>query len=282
MTITQLPLETIDAEALPRDRFTLDEEALATLQRSILTEGLRQPIEVFPLAGRPPCDWGLISGLRRLTVFRNLARIRGNGDYASIPVVVRTPETIPEAMAAMVTENEVRAEITPWEKATLILESVRLDYFPTPDAALLTLYPYISPTARSRLRAVAGVVEALGDIMLGGPTYSLRQLLRISGALRLGFGPLIEVALREHHEKTPAAQWELIQNILIEAEESLTEPQTPQAPGRPRRLLYPRSNLIIRRERIPGGYRLIFTGEEARGMLMDSVLDQIERLYAPV
>jgi ParB family chromosome partitioning protein len=282
MNITQLPLDTIDADALPRDRITLDEEALATLQRSILYDGLRQPIEVFPLAGRPPCDWGLISGLRRLTVFRALAAIRPDGPFATIPVVIRTPDTIPDAMAAMVTENEVRADISPWEKATLILESVRLEYFATPDAALLALYPHISPTARSRLRAVVTVVEAMGDYLLGGPTYSLRQLLRISGALRLGFGPLIEVALREHHEKTPAVQWDLLQNILLESEQTLTEPQTPQSPGRPRRLLYPRSNLIIRRERIPGGYRLIFTGEEARGMLMDSVLDQIERLYTPV
>lgn len=282
MTITELSLASIDAEALPRDRFALDPEALETLQRSILCDGLRHPIEVFPLAGCPPCDWGLISGLRRLTAFRNLARLRGNGDFATIPAVIRTPDSIPAAMAAMVTENEVRAEVTPWEKATLILESVRLDYFPTPDAALLTLYPHVTASARSRLRAVAGVVQELGDIILHGPTYSLRQLLRIAAALRLGFGPLIEVALREHHEKTPAAQWALMLNILIEAEESLTEPQIPQAPGRPRRLLYPRSNLIIRRERIPGGYRLIFTGEEARGMLMDSVLDQIERLYAPV
>ena len=280
MHITDLPITSIDAEALPRDRFQVDEEALATLNRSILFDGLRQPIEVFPLEGDLP--YGLISGYRRLSVYRTLAAIRGNGDYTTIPAFIRTPASIPEAMAAMVTENEVRTDITPWEKATLILESVRLDYFATPDAALQTLYPHMTPTNRSRLRSVVSVVEALGDILNDGPSYSLRQLLRISGAIRAGFAPLITTALIQHHEKSPAVQWDLMQNILMEAELSLTEPQTPQAPGRPRRLVYPRANLIIRRERLPNGYRLTFTGEEAHGMVIDSVLDQIERMYSPV
>ncbi len=280
MHITDLPITSIDAEALPRDRFHVDEEALATLNRSILFDGLRQPIEVFPLEGDLP--YGLISGYRRLSVYRTLAALRANGDYTTIPCFIRTPASIPAAMAAMVTENEVRTDVTPWEKATLILESVRLDYFATPDAALQTLYPHATPTNRSRLRAVVSVVEALGDILNDGPSYSLRQLLRISGALRAGFAPLIEVALRESPEKSAATQWALMQNILTEAELSLSEPQTPQTPGRPRRLLYPRSNLIIRRERLPNGYRLTFTGEEASGMMMDSVLDQIERMYSPV
>ncbi len=281
MQITDLPTDTIDAEALPRDRFHVDDEAMATLNRSILFDGLRQPIEVFPLAN---CDhaWGLISGFRRLSVYRSLAKIRANGDYTTIAAFIRTPASIPDAMAAMVTENEVRTDVTPWEKATLILESVRLDYFATPDAALQTLYPHATPTNRSRLRAVVAVVEALGDHLNDGPSYSLRQLLRISGALRAGFAPLITTALTQHHEKSAAVQWDLMQNILLEAEQSLTEPQTPQAPGRPRRLVYPRANLIIRRERLPNGYRLTFTGEEARGMMMDSVLDQIERMYSPV
>ena len=71
MHITLLPLADIDASAIPRDRTALDPAALALLQRSILAEGLRQPVEVFPLEGAIP--YALISGLRRLTVFRTLA-----------------------------------------------------------------------------------------------------------------------------------------------------------------------------------------------------------------
>lgn len=282
MDITLIPTRSILAEALPRDRFHQDEEAQAVLTRAILFDGLRQPIEVFPLADCPPHDWGLISGARRLAVFRALAQIRGNGDYTTIPAIIRSPASIPEAMAAMVSENEIRAEISPWEKATLILESVRLEYFATPDAALSTLYRHLNAPARSRLRAVVWVVEELGDLLNDGPSYSLRQLLRIASALRAGFGAVMSTALSQHHEKSAAVQWDLMQNILTEAELSLTEPQIPHAPGRPRRLLYPRANLIIRRERLPNGYRLTFTGAEASGMMMESVLDQIERMYGPL
>ena len=73
-----------------------------------------------------------------------------------------------------------------------------------------------------------------------------------------------------------------MQDISTEVELSLTEPQTPPALSRPRRLLYPRTNLIIRRERLPNDYRLTFTGEAAQGMMMGSVLDQIAKMYAPV
>ncbi|MDP2063238.1 MAG: hypothetical protein Q8J98_09065 [Phaeovulum sp.] len=44
----------------------------------------------------------------------------------------------------------------------------------------------------------------------------------------------------------------------------------------------PRQGLTIRRERTPEGYLLRFTGPEASGMMIDSVLDDIERMYAPV
>ena len=53
--ILALPLAEIDPHALLRDRTALDPAALATLQTSIATEGLRQPIEVWRLTTpRPP------------------------------------------------------------------------------------------------------------------------------------------------------------------------------------------------------------------------------------
>ena len=159
MHITLLPLADIDASAIPRDRTALDEGALALLQRSILAEGLRQPIEVFPLEGAIP--YALISGLRRLTVFRTLAPHLTR--FATIPAFIRTPPDIPAALAAMVSENEARADVTPWEKAQLILTCVEDGHFPTPDAALLGLFPYLTPANRSRLRAVVTVAAARGS-----------------------------------------------------------------------------------------------------------------------
>lgn len=280
--ILNIPLAQIMADALPRDRATLNPAELAELQSSIATEGLRQPIEVWrlttPEAG---CRYGLISGLRRLTATRNLAQLRPEA-WTTIPAFLRVPKDFSAALAAMVAENEIRADITPWEKGLLIMNAVDEKIFATPDAAVTALYPYATLSTKSRLRTIAGVVHDLSGCLTDPTVYSLRQLLRIAAALKADFAEVIVVALRECPDRSQPVQWDLLQNILSEAEHSLTEPQKPQAPGRPRRLLYPRPNLIIRRERIPNGYRLTFTGREAQGMMMDSVLDQIERMYKRV
>ena len=51
--IQPIPLDAIEAEALTRDRARLDEDALAELQRSVAANGLRLPIEVFPIRDAP-------------------------------------------------------------------------------------------------------------------------------------------------------------------------------------------------------------------------------------
>ena len=102
-----------------------------------------------------------------------------------------------------------------------------------------------------------------------------------SGLRKLSTRKVMETALKEHHLKTQPAQWDLLQNILAEAEHSLRDPvayePTPKRLSRP----HPRGGLTIRREWLPNGWRLVFTGEEAKGMMIDSVLKDIERMYGP-
>jgi len=275
----------IAADALPRDRATIDPTALAELQSSIATTGLRQPIEVWRLSTPTPDGhlYGLISGLRRLTAHRNLAGLRGNGDFTTIPVFLRTPASLPAALAAMVTENEVRADITPWEKAMLILNAVAEEIFETPDAAIATLYDQANPVARTRLRACVTVTEVLNGVLTDPTAYSLRQLLRIASALKAGFGEVILVALQQADERSQAQQWDMLQNILTESELSLKDPSyfDPPPPRRAKRVSRPRDGLTIRREWLPNGWRLVFTGPEARGMMIESVIGEIERMYGP-
>ena len=270
--------------ALPRDRMTLDPAALAELQSSIASEGLRQPIEVWRLTTPTPEGhlYGLISGLRRLTAHQNLARLRGNTDFTTIPAFLRTPRDIPHALATMVAENEVRSEITPYEKAMLILNAVAEGIFPTPDAAIATLFPASNPTTRSRLRTTVTVAEELNGLLTDPTAYSLRQLLRIAAALKAGFSEVIEVALREAEDRSQPGQWALLQNILTESELSLKDPTfDPPPPRRAKRLSRPRHGLTIRREWLPNGWQLVFTGPEAKGMMIERVMEEIERMYGP-
>ena len=278
MTPIILALTQIDPAALPRDRSAMDDDALQELTLSILLTGLRQPIEVFELAD-PPFLYGLISALRRFSAHMDLSKARTTGPFTTIAAFVRTPKDIPEALALMISENEVRSDISPWEQGLIITEVVDRQFFPTIDAATNGLHPAASRQKRSRLRLYAEVVSQLFGTLTTPEHLTARQMQRLSTALRDGISDLLHATLDTIRNDSLAVQWEALTPILAEA---LTMDTTPQAPGRPRRLLYPRAKLIIRRERLPNGYRLTFTGEEATGMVMDSVLDQIERMYAPV
>lgn len=281
--IHPIPLSEIAPHALPRDRQRLDPAALAELQASIATEGLRQPIEVWRLSTPTPEGhlYGLISGLRRLTAHQNLAQLRPT-HWTTIPAFVREPRDIPHALAQMVAENEVRAEITPWEKAMLILDAVQERIFDTPDAAIATLYATSNAIARSRLRTITTVAQELNGLLTDPTAYSLRQLLRIAAAQKAGFNEVIETALRESEDRSQSGQWTLLQNILAESELSLKDPTfEPPPPRRAKRISRPRHGLTIRREWLPNGWQLVFTGPEAKGMMIERVMEEIERMYGP-
>lgn len=109
-----IPTAEILAEALLRDRTHLDPTALEALAASIARDGLRQPIEVWRLSTPAgPHRFGLISGLRRLTAHRLLASRRPD-HFTTIAAFIRNPASIPEAMAAMIAENEIRENLSPW------------------------------------------------------------------------------------------------------------------------------------------------------------------------
>lgn len=277
--ILSLPLTQIDADALPRDRSALEPEALNELATSIATSGLRQPIEVWAYPDPSgPHRYGLISGLRRLTAHQQLAERRGNGDFTTIPAFIRTPASIPAAMAAMVAENEVRADITPWEKGKTLIVATQSGIFDTVEAACATLHPTATRQKRARLRAFAEVVEELDGSIATPEALTTRQMHHLSAALRRGLGELIALTLADHRRAGFASQWQALLPILNEP----VEPETANTPGRPRRVLHLKQGLVIRRERSRDGWILRFSGpENKKGGLVDDVIDHIERMFQP-
>jgi ParB family chromosome partitioning protein len=288
--VTLIPLDAIEARAMPRDRTAVEPEALAELQSSILASGLRQPIEVFaavPEPGDPGPRYGLISGYRRLAAFRALAS-GSDPRFATIPVFIRRPADEAEALADMVAENEIRADLSPWEKGRIVVESRDQGLFPTLDDAVARLYPALNRQRRNRIRAVADVVEELGDILAEPETLAQQHLLRLSATLRAGLGDLIQTALAQSSEATPKVQWRTILPIIEEAEEDTREATRPGAAnrtrrdyklGRPRRIARIRPGLMIRRERTPEGWNLRFTGPDATGPLMEDIMDYVEQQF---
>ncbi len=181
-------------------------------------------------------------------------------------------------MASMVSENEHRSPVTPWEKGTLLLATVEEGHFDTLDAATAALYPLAPRPTRARYRAFATVVECLAGHLSTPERLSTQRMERLAAALRAGMeGPLTDTLTPLSGEPLEA-QWAALSLVLTQ---TLLRPEDPTT-GRPRRFLHLKQGLTIRREACRNGWILRFTGPEAKsGGLVDDVLDEIERLYQP-
>jgi ParB family chromosome partitioning protein len=282
MDIQNIPLAEIDQGALTRDRTALDPEPQSELEQSIAVSGLRQPIEVFPLAEpRGEQRYGLLSGFRRLLAFRTQLENTGQDRYTTIPAFVRVRRDLAASLAAMVEENEIRAGISPFERGLIAVTARNMGAFASIEEAVDGLYPNANRFKRKRLRAMAFFAEEMDGQFTAPERFSERQAERISRAINAGFGDVIRTALEESSVKDPDHQWDLIQSILAEADDHVKKPETSDTPGRPRRILRLRYALTVRRERTKDGWSLHFTGREATGAMMDLALDELERMYAP-
>ncbi len=279
--IHRIPLDQIDADALPRDRTAADPAAFDELLASIAASGLRMPVELFGLAGgdADAPAYGLISGWRRLRAFRVLRETDRTGAFETIPALLRNPGDLATALSAMVEENEIRSPLSPWERAAIAVTARDRGIFASIEAAVDGLYPAALKQKRARLRNIAFLVHETDGILTDPEALSERQLLRLHAAWTRGFGPLIVAALTETSRRDAAHQWDLLRPILAEAE--APEPEYTGAEireGRPRRLSRPRAGFTLRREMTPDGWTIHLTGREARSVLVDHIFEEIERL----
>ena len=116
--IEAVPVDAIQADALVRDRTRIDGEEMAELKASIQAHGLRLPIEVFTRReGRTA--YALLSGYRRLRAYQDLYAETGKEAYKTIPALVRDPEALGGGFTAMVEENEIRANLSHYERGRI-------------------------------------------------------------------------------------------------------------------------------------------------------------------
>ena len=280
MDLHHIPLADIDDTVLPRDRLALDPVALAELETSILATGLATPVEVLPIDG--PVPFALVAGFRRMAVLRRLAAA-GITRFAIVPALVVPAATLPAALARMVEENDIRADISPWDKARIAVEAAASGIFPSVEAAIEGLYASADRFRRARLRSMVDAVQAFAPQFDQAHDLTQRQILRLAAAARAGMADVIIDTLAPIRPRTLSRQMEAIECYLREAE---VDDRTPPArrvdptPGRPRRLTRIRPGLTIRREmRGEDGWALVFGGPEATGPLMDHIIDHVERWF---
>lgn len=187
--IEALPLDRIETDHLVRDRLAApaaagaEDEDMAALKASLRARGQQTPIEVVALGAdaRGP-RYGLISGWRRVAALRALAA-EGAGEAATVLARVRAPAGAPEAYVAMVEENEIRAGLSYYERARIVVRAVEVGAFPDRQAALRTLFANVSRAKRSKIGSFAGLVDALDDVLVFPTRLGERAGLALAQAL---------------------------------------------------------------------------------------------------
>lgn len=139
--IKTLPLEGIEAHHLSRDRIVIDAEEFEVLKNSIAARGQQTPVEVLHL---PNGRFGLISGLRRVEALKALGK-------ETCLALVRRPESTEAAYIAMVEENEIRADLSFYERANVAVQAVEAGIYPTPAQAVKGLFASSPAAKRSKI-----------------------------------------------------------------------------------------------------------------------------------
>jgi ParB family chromosome partitioning protein len=231
--IAEIALDDIDEGALIRDRMALDAEELDELKRSIAAHGLRLPIEVFektaPDGGK---RYGLLSGYRRLFAYRGLRELWSGERYDRIRAIVRDPEAMGGTFVAMVEENEVRADLSHFERGRIAVLAAKEGAFVNTEAAVDALFATGSKSKRSKIRSFALIFEELGDMLTFPESLREKDGLRIAGVLRSGGEARLRQALAETAPQSPEEELATLTAAMASLDPA---PADPSRGGRPKR-----------------------------------------------
>lgn len=211
--VLSVPLDAVQAGHLVRDRVVLDSEDMAVLQDSLRHRGQQTPIEVVDL-GRG--TYGLISGWRRLTALRFLLEETGDPRFSEVRALVRAPESAAEAYRAMVEENEVRSDLSFFERAHIACKAVEEGVYPDVQAAVQGLFAASRAPKRSKIVAFTTLVSVLGDALAFPAAISEKVGLSLVAALKAdpGFALRLKTALGDMPQRSQAKERAIIDAAL--------------------------------------------------------------------
>lgn len=288
LLMADLAVAEIDADAMIRDRTVLDEDAMTELRLSIAANGLRLPIEVYQLA-EPRADgvrYGLVSGYRRLVAVRALHGLTEEGKYQSIRAILRPREEADDAFVAMVEENEIRSELSQYERGRISVIAAQQGAFVNVEEAVNRLFANGSKSKRSKVRSFALIFEELGDMLIFPEALSEKRGLRLAQGLRQGFEAKLRDALADMLPTDADAEWSGLEPVIEDAEAG---PRQVRRGGRPKTVrsvsgwkgadtLETSAGITIRKKRDGQGYLLRLEGDKLDSDLMDSLMSEIQAL----
>ena len=227
--VLELPLTQIEAGHLTRDRMSVAPEDMAALKASISARGQQHPVEVVALKGD---RYGLISGARRLSALRALYKETGDKRFAVVRALLRPYDAAPEAYLAMVEENEIRADLSFYERGRLAHEAARIGVFADAQAAVKALFVHVSASKRSKILNFVALHQALG----AGLRFpeAIPEHLGLALAKRatedLGFAPDLIARLRAVSPATEAEERAVLDRALAPAPKEAADRATEDQP----------------------------------------------------
>ncbi|UOA29279.1 ParB N-terminal domain-containing protein [Pseudosulfitobacter sp. DSM 107133] len=288
LVILEIPLDQIQPDAMIRDRTVLIAEEMTELQDSIALNGLRLPIEVFALPDARPDGprYGVLSGYRRMKAVQHLFDLTEQEKYATIRAILRDPDQMGGAFAAMIEENEIRASLSHFERGRIVVIAVHQGSFVNVEEAVNVLFPSASKAKRSKIRSFALIFEELGDMLKFPETLKEKEGLRLAQALRQGGEARLREVLASDEPDTPAEEAALLALALSAFDDV---PKDSRKGGRPvaklpvpgwqdARTLTLSSGITLHRASDSQGYLIRFTGRGLSSDLMDSVMVELQNL----
>ncbi len=277
--IVDLPIDQIDEASMVRDRTLLEKDELDELQASIAANGLRLPIEVY----KTEDGYGLLSGYRRLLAMRNLHELTNMREYATIKALVRPATDAATAFAAMVEENEVRANLSHFERGRIAVIAAKQGAFTNTEEAINALFASGSAAKRSKVKSFAEVFEYLGDMLKFPEDLTERRGLRLATALRQGgegaLRDALEIAGRYKRADEEWAALEPVVEAQIEGTAPVTKrgrPKAPPVPGWHGDTLQLSNGISLRKESDSHGYFIRVQGKHVTADLLEGVMEHVQ------
>jgi ParB family chromosome partitioning protein len=288
--ILKIELDQIEPMSMQRDRTVLDKDALEELEYSINLHGVRLPVEVYEIKGaRGGKRYGLLSGYRRVIAQQNLFARSGNEKLARINAVVRDPDQMGGAFVAMVEENEIRQDLSHYERGRISAIAAQQGAFHNTEEAVAEMFAAASKAKRSKIRSFAMIFEELGDVLQFPEGLREKDGLRLAQGLRAGAEARLREVLGTGQGRDAKSEWALIEAVLGELAEG---PGDPKRGGRPRvaipkagwsgrDTLQTSTGVTMRKESDSNGYLIRFSGKglshDLMEMLMRDIQEKLER-----
>lgn len=213
LLVQALPLAAVTAEHLVRDRIGLDPAEMESLKASLRARGQQMPIEVVD---RGDGSFGLISGWRRLRAVAALQAETGEARFDTIKALIKPLDTVSDSYVAMVEENEIRSNLSFYERAHLASEAARLGVYRDPAEAVATLFANATPARRSKIGSFVKLHAALGAVLRFPEAIPEKLGLALVAACEGegGFAGRLRDVLRKTPPATPEAERAALERAL--------------------------------------------------------------------